>query len=73
MEVAKLLKSALEAEDLVLGGGNARKLKALPASARHVDNANAFVGGFRLWNRISSRKKKQTPSMHVSRGRVFLA
>jgi predicted NBD/HSP70 family sugar kinase len=73
MEVAKLLKSALGAEDLVLGGGNARKLKVLPANARHVDNANAFVGGFRLWNKISSRKKEQTPSMHGSRSRVFLA
>jgi polyphosphate glucokinase len=56
MEVAKQWRSALEAEDLVLGGGNAKKLKALPANARHVDNANAFVGGFRLWNGISPGK-----------------
>lgn len=49
-EVAKRLEAALEAEDLVLGGGNANKLTTLPAGARRVHNANAFVGGFRLWD-----------------------
>ena len=48
-DVALQLKAALQAEDLVLGGGNAKKLKALPAGARLGDNRNAFLGGFRLW------------------------
>jgi polyphosphate glucokinase len=43
------LVAALEPDDVVLGGGNVRKLKALPAGCRAGDNANAFVGGFRLW------------------------
>jgi polyphosphate glucokinase len=43
------LTAALEPDDVVLGGGNVRKLKALPAGCRAGDNANAFVGGFRLW------------------------
>jgi polyphosphate glucokinase len=47
--VAAALKAALEAEDLVLGGGNARKLAKLPAGARRGNNAHAFLGGFRLW------------------------
>jgi len=49
-DMATRLKAALEAEDLVLGGGNAKLLKALPAGARLGDNANAFIGGFRLWD-----------------------
>ena len=43
------LTAALEPDDVVLGGGNVRKLKELPAGCRAGDNANAFVGGFRLW------------------------
>jgi polyphosphate glucokinase len=48
-DVALRLKTALEAEEVVLGGGNAKLLKTLPADARLGDNANAFIGGFRLW------------------------
>jgi len=36
-------------DDVVLGGGNALKLKELPPGARLGDNANAFTGAFRLW------------------------
>jgi predicted NBD/HSP70 family sugar kinase len=43
------LKAALEADYVVLGGGNAKKLKELPEGAILGDNANAFRGGFRLW------------------------
>ena len=48
-DVAMRLKAALDAEEIVLGGGNAKLLKTLPADARLGDNANAFIGGFRLW------------------------
>jgi polyphosphate glucokinase len=41
--------AALEPDDVVLGGGNVGKLKELPPGCRAGDNANAFVGGFRLW------------------------
>lgn len=54
-DVAVRLKYALQAEDLVLGGGNAKFLKALPPDSRLVTNANAFVGGFRLWNQEAPR------------------
>ena len=46
--VARLI-AALEPDDVVLGGGNAAKLKELPPRCRLGDNANAFPGGFRLW------------------------
>jgi len=48
-DVAMRLKAALEAEEIVFGGGNAKLLKKLPPDTRLVTNANAFVGGFRLW------------------------
>lgn len=47
--VVEQLKDAFEIDDVVLGGGNAKLLKELPAGARQGDNANAFQGGFRLW------------------------
>ena len=47
--VAKLV-AALEPDDVVLGGGNVKKLGDLPPHCRAGDNANAFLGGFRLWD-----------------------
>ena len=41
--------SALLLDDVVLGGGNAKLLTRLPKGCRMGDNANAFLGGFRLW------------------------
>ena len=46
--VARLI-AALEPDDTVIGGGNVAKLEALPPQCRAGDNANAFRGGFRLW------------------------
>ena len=40
---------ALHPDDVVLGGGNVKKLKTLPEGCRGGDNVNAFLGGFRLW------------------------
>jgi predicted NBD/HSP70 family sugar kinase len=48
-QVVERLRHALQVDDVVIGGGNAKKLKAPPAGARLGDNANAFAGGFRLW------------------------
>ena len=41
--------AVLEPDDVVIGGGNAKKLKKLPNGCRAGDNNNAFLGGFRLW------------------------
>jgi predicted NBD/HSP70 family sugar kinase len=50
-ETVDRLAAALEADYVVLGGGNTKKLGDLPANARLGANTNAFVGGFRLWDR----------------------
>ena len=49
--VVKKLKSALEADYVVLGGGNSKKLQRIPPGARLGSNGNAFRGGFRLWEK----------------------
>ncbi len=48
-EVVEQLSTVLEADYIVLGGGNARKLKRLPKNARLGSNDFAFIGGFRVW------------------------
>jgi polyphosphate glucokinase len=48
-DVVTRLIAALEPEDVVLGGGNVKELEELPSGCRRGDNANAFIGGFRLW------------------------
>jgi polyphosphate glucokinase len=48
-DVVAKLSAALEVDYVVLGGGNAKKLKALPKNCRLGANANAFIGGYRLW------------------------
>jgi polyphosphate glucokinase len=48
--VAMRLSEAIHLDDLVVGGGNAKKLTSLPSGCRVGSNAHAFVGGFRMWN-----------------------
>ncbi|HSZ09279.1 MAG TPA: hypothetical protein VK794_12145 [Steroidobacteraceae bacterium] len=48
-DVVAQLSKALETDYVVIGGGNARKLKKLPANARLGNNEFAFLGGFRVW------------------------
>jgi polyphosphate glucokinase len=48
-DVVSRLVAALEPDDVVIGGGNVKKLKKLPEGCRMGANANAFRGGFRLW------------------------
>jgi hypothetical protein len=55
-KIAEQLRVALVCDYVVLGGGNARKLKSLPPHSRLGDNANAFLGGFRLWAEPAARK-----------------
>jgi polyphosphate glucokinase len=50
VDVVERLTIALEPDEVVLGGGNVKKLKVLPPRCRAGDNFNAFLGGFRLWN-----------------------
>jgi polyphosphate glucokinase len=48
-DVIKRLQNALEADYVVLGGGNSKKIEKLPKGVELGDNRNAFIGGVRLW------------------------
>ncbi len=50
MTVIDIFRAALQPEYIVLGGGNAKLMKELPPDVRLGANANAFIGGFRLWD-----------------------
>lgn len=54
-KVVAYLTAALQPDDVVLGGGNMNELEELPPGCRAGDNANAFLGGFRMWEDASGR------------------
>jgi hypothetical protein len=54
-EIVAHLRGAFEVDYVVLGGGNARRLKSLPQDVRLGENRNAFLGGVRLWRRHGVR------------------
>lgn len=53
------LTSALQVNDVVIGGGNVKNLKKLPPGCRIGDNAYAFVGGFRMWETGETKPAQQ--------------
>jgi polyphosphate glucokinase len=57
-DVVQRLIDALTPEDVVMGGGNARKLKRLPKGCRPGNNYYAFLGGFRLWTEAQANARE---------------
>jgi polyphosphate glucokinase len=56
-KVVSLLREALEPGEVVLGGGNVKKLKKLPPGTRLGSNENAFRGGFELWREDADERR----------------
>jgi polyphosphate glucokinase len=54
--IVKELQTALNADYVVLGGGNVKKIKTLPPKTRLGANENAFIGGYRLWSEKKDRE-----------------
>jgi polyphosphate glucokinase len=52
-KVVALFLDALNAEYVVLGGGNVRLLDELPPATRRGNNRHAFRGGYRLWQKTA--------------------
>jgi len=52
-EIISVLRAALAPDYVMLGGGNAQNLDQLPDGVRRGTNANAFTGGFRLWEQMT--------------------
>jgi polyphosphate glucokinase len=68
-DVIKRLTSALEPDEVVLGGGNVNRLETLPSGCRAGDNGNAFLGGFRLWEEAASVKTNKPVTLRATCGR----
>jgi polyphosphate glucokinase len=66
-EVIQTLRTATQADYVVIGGGNARLLKKLPAKTFLGDNNNAFRGGFRLWENSDVSPRRKKPAVHANR------
>ena len=77
-DVVTRLTRALEPDEVVIGGGNVSHLKSLPPHCRAGDNANAFTGGFRLWDnadaagsgRARRTRKKARKKAHNTAGKT---
>ncbi|MGC4053001.1 MAG: ROK family protein [Paludibaculum sp.] len=71
-DVIARLMAALQPEEVVLGGGNAKKLNELPPLCRTGTNGDAFAGGFRLWEmengNASSERKNRGKITHQAPG-----
>lgn len=66
-DVVERLKMAMQADYVVIGGGNLRLLKKLPPGARPGDNKNAFRGAFRLWELDQLHHAKRKKAKEVAR------
>jgi polyphosphate glucokinase len=67
-KVAILLKNAMVADYVILGGGNARLIKELPPNMELGDNSKAILGGFRLWEGIPKTGAKSPVAAPVKSG-----
>jgi polyphosphate glucokinase len=61
-EIVPRLREAFQVDEVVIGGGNSKQLKAIPKGCRRGDNKNAFAGGFRLWQDAARRRRKSRSS-----------
>jgi predicted NBD/HSP70 family sugar kinase len=67
-DVIDRFRLALNVEDVVLGGGNAKLMRELPKGVRLGTNANAFIGGYRLWD-DTRRRLRSSDAGSIGRGR----
>ena len=67
-DVVSRLVAALGPQDVVIGGGNVKKLKELPDGCRIGKNANAFRGGFRLWDEPDRHRSSIRTTAHSAIG-----
>jgi polyphosphate glucokinase len=66
-KVVEMLRHGLQADYVMLGGGNTKNLKGLPPGVRLGTNAHAILGGIRLWSQPATRQKHHRPRVARSR------
>jgi hypothetical protein len=57
-KVVALLSAAMEADEVVLGGGQTKKLIRIPPGTRLSSNEYAIRGGQKLWEPRSSPSRR---------------
>ncbi len=68
--VVALLQHGLQADYVMLGGGQTKKLKRLPEGVRLGNNSHAILGGIRLWDTtVSEASHPQAPRPPAPAGR----
>ncbi len=71
IDVVERLRAATQVEQVLLGGGNAQHLRAhldrLPVGTRIGGNADAFRGGFRMWEQPEDVAKAPARGRRSSR------
>lgn len=56
LDIIGRLQAAMVCDNVLLGGGNAKLMKGLPAHVVLGANSNAIAGGFRLWQDEMGKK-----------------
>lgn len=56
-DMIRRLTAAIEPDEVVLGGGNGHKVADLLPGHRVGNNSNAFLGGFRLWEKRPAKSE----------------
>ncbi len=59
LEAVRVLRTAVQPDYVVLGGGQAKLLKKLPSGVLRGGNHNAFKGAFRMWQNPTRRRTPQ--------------
>jgi hypothetical protein len=59
--VVDILAAGLQADYVVLGGGQTRRLEKVPAGVRLGDNRQAILGGLRLWDDEERPRARRAP------------
>jgi predicted NBD/HSP70 family sugar kinase len=73
-KVVELLKNGLQADYVVLGGGQTKKLKMLPRGVRISNNQCAIRGGLRLWEAPAhSRRRNLVKASRVRPKKVVIS
>ncbi len=57
------LSAAFLVEYIVVGGGNAKRLKDVPENVHIGSNEDAFIGGFRIWSDEQVKARRSMPRM----------
>jgi hypothetical protein len=68
-KVVEMLRHGLQADYVMLGGGQTKRLKGLPSGVRLGTNAHAILGGIRLWSQPTTRHRRRRPRVARSRRR----